>query len=107
MLRGYKAIVKTSTRTRILGTCLVLLAAPTIWAGNSEESILATVLLFLGWAIVLASVPALVLFPRVYMSIAGGMLPDDATGTLFGWRLLGLVGMIIGVALFRAGMLAL
>ena len=104
VLRGFRAMVKTATRTRILGVfLLLLLAAPIIWAGVSEESTPATALLFIGWSIVGICVPALVLFPRVYMNLVDAVLPADPGDNLFGWRLLGLVGVIIGAALFQFG----
>ena len=103
-LRVFRAIIKTNARTRILGTCLVLLGAPTIWAGGSEESTLAIILMFIGWASVGVGVPALVLFPRIYVAIADAILPADSNTDLFGWRLIGLVGVVIGPALFGAGL---
>lgn len=103
VLRGFRAMVKTTTRTRITGVVLLLLAASMLWAGFSEESTPATVLLFIGWIIVGICVPAVVLFPRVYMNLVDAVLPADPGDNLFGWRLLGLVGVIIGAALFRFG----
>jgi hypothetical protein len=106
-LRSFRAIVETNARTRILGACMLLLAGPTIWAGNSDESALATVLLFLGWGIVGICIPALLLFPRLYMTIATAVLPIDSNASLFGWRIIGALGVMIGAIAFWFGLLAL
>ena len=79
-----------------------------IWSGMSENSSLAAVLFIFGIFFLVVAIPALVLFPNVYMSIAESMLPaDDPAGNLFGWRILGLVSVIIGIAIFRVGVEAL
>ena len=57
-----------------------------------------------GVFVVVVSLPALVFFPRAYMSVAEGFLPADSNNGLFGWRMLGLVGVVIGTALFMAGL---
>ena len=106
-LRGFRAMIRTDARTRTFGTCLVLLAVPAIWAGTSENSTLATVLLFIGWTVVGICIPALVLFPRVYMNVAEASLPADSITSLFGWRVVGLLGVVIGATLFWFGLLAL
>ncbi len=106
-LRGFRVMIKTHARTRVFGGCLVLIAVPTIWAGGTETSTLATVLLVLGWFVLVISVPALVLFPRVYMAIAEAVLPAETHTDMFGWRLLGLLGFVIGIGLFWFGWLAL
>lgn len=53
------------------------------------------------------AIPALVLFPNAYMSIASAFMPDDIKGNLIGWRLHRLAGVIIGVAIFMVGLGAL
>ena len=106
-LRWFGGIVQSEARTRILGTCALLVAAPMIWAGASETSGLGFVLFVFGVLVVIVSLPALVFFPRAYMAIADGFLPADSDTGLFGWRILGLVGVVIGAALIMAGLRAL
>ena len=84
-----------------------MMALPMIWSGMSENTGLASFLLIVGVFFLLVAVPALMLFPNVYMNIAESMLPKDLDGSLFGWRVTGLVGVIIGVAIVRVGMAAL
>ena len=78
-----------------------------IWACASETSGLASVLFVFGMFVVVISLPALVFFPRAYMAVVDGLLPADLDTGLFGWRMLGLVKVIIGAALFMAGLHAL
>jgi len=106
-LRWFGGIIQSEANTRIFGTCVLLVAAPMIWAGASEPSGLATVLFIFGVFIVVVSLPALVFFPRAYMAIADGFLPADSDTGLFAWRMLGLAGVVIGAALFMAGLHAL
>jgi hypothetical protein len=51
----------------------------------------------------LISFPELLLVPSIYMNLANLFLPDDLIGSLFGWRITGLVGVIIGVAFLMVG----
>jgi hypothetical protein len=106
-LRWFGEMIKTKVRTRIMGAFVVLMALPMIWSGMSENTGLASFLFIVGVFFLLIAVPALVLFPNIYMDIAESMLPEDLGGSLFGWRIMGLVGVIIGIAIFRVGMAAL
>jgi hypothetical protein len=106
-LRWFGGIIQPEAKTRIFGICALLVAAPMIWAGASETSGLGILLYVFGVFVVIVSLPALVFFPRAYMAIADGFLPTDSNTGLFGWRILGLVGVIIGAALFMAGLRAL
>ncbi len=105
-LRWFGEAIKTKTRTRVFGAVVVLITVPMMWAGMLENSTLANVLFILGVFIFVVSILALVLFPSAYMSVAGSFLPSDASSNLFGWRLLGLVSVIIGIGIFRVGMVA-
>ncbi len=106
-LRWFGEAIKTEGRTRVSGAIVVIIAVPMIWSGMSENTGLASVLFILGIFFLVVAIPALVLFPNVYMSLAISFIPDDFSGNLLGWRLLGLVGVIIGVAIFMIGMRAL
>ena len=108
-LRAFAKVVSTETGTRGLGVLSTLIfSAPMIWAGVAENSGLAEFLLILGIFILAVAVLALVLFPRTYMSIAESFLPpEESDSNLFGWRLLGVVSVIIGGAIFVAGLRAL
>ncbi len=106
-LRLFGEVVKTETRTRMFGIFAVLIALLMIWSGIDENSGLASIMFIFGVLILVITIPDLVLFPRGYMSVANSMLPADPDTNLIGWRILGLVNIIIGVAFFRAGMVAL
>ena len=106
-LRWFGAAVKTKGRTRIFGVIAVLIAVPMIWSGVSETTGLAGVLFIFGVFVLVFAIPALVLFPSFYMSLSKGFVPDDLSGNLLGWRILGLVGVIIGVAIVMVGVDAL
>ena len=100
-LRAHRAIFETVARTRTFCAIIALLGALTIWAG-SDTSTLAIVLLILGLLVVAFSVLGLA-FPQGLMSIVDGLLPAELDGGLLGWRMLGLVAVIIGAALFMFG----
>ncbi len=102
-LRWVKDMISTETRVRTLGLYALVLPALMIWAGASEDTVLAYVLLVFGLLFLLLPIPWLVFFPRSYMEFTNSLLPSN----LMGWRVLGLVGVIIGVAIFMIGMRAL
>ncbi len=106
-LRLLGEVVKTEARTRMFGTFAVLVSLLMIWSGIDENSGLASFMFIFGVLILVITIPALVLFPRFYMSVVDSMLPADSDTNLFGWRIFGLVNVIIGVGLFRIGMVAL
>ena len=106
-LRWVSQAIKTEARTRMLGIFAVLIGSLMMWAGMNLQIGLEIIIFIFGVLIVMVSVPALLLFPNAYMSVASSMLPADADTSFFGWRILGLVSIVIGVALIRAGMVAL
>ena len=116
LLRWVKGtIIRTDGRTRIFGAFLLTLAAAMIWAGASEEgsfdvnqqSTLAAILSLIGWAWVFVMTTALVLFPGFYRGLTNAFVPSDPSGSLSGWRLLGLVRVVISVPFIYFGALAL
>jgi hypothetical protein len=106
-LRWVKGVIGNAGRTRALGAIALILGATMVWAGASEHSVLATILSVGGWAVVGMSTFALLLFPGVYRAIADAVLPSDLNASLIAWRILGLVGVIIGGLLIYFGALAL
>jgi hypothetical protein len=106
-LRWFEGLIRTNGRTRAFGMVILALGASIVWAGSTEHSSLATILLIAGWAFVGVSTLALVLFPTVHRTIAEAVLPSDTDADLSGWRILGLVGVLIGGALIYFGALAL
>ena len=101
----FRHVIGTTRRTRIFGACVVLvLAAPMVWAGASEDTGIATLLFVLGIFIVAVTIPMLVVFPRAYMDLAAMFLPAEDDSDFVGWRLLGLVGVVIGGAFILAGL---
>ena len=105
-LRSFQRLISSDGRMRTAGVFLVLLAAVLVWAGSSEDSTLAGVLPFVGWAFVAGSTFLLV-FPGAYRALARKFLPSDLGGRLVGWRVRGLVGVIVGALFIYFGALAL
>jgi hypothetical protein len=102
-LRWNKDMISTETRVRTLGLYALVLPALLIWAGASEDSGLANVLLIIGLFYLLVAIPWLVFFPRSYMEFANPLLPSN----LMVWRVLGLLSAIVGLVLVRIGLSAL
>ncbi len=98
-LRWFKDMIRTETRIRTLGVFALTLPALMIWAGASEDTVLAQVLLIFGLFFLLFAIPWLVFFPRSYMELTSSLLPSN----LMGWRLLGLLGAIVGLVLVYFG----
>lgn len=102
-LRWFREAIKTESRTRILGAVAVVLAVTMVWSGMPQRFALETVLFTCGIFILLFAIPMLLLVPSLYMNLANSLLPENQTGSLFGWRITGLVGVIIGVAFLVVG----
>ena len=115
LLSWFKGTIRTNGRIRIFGAFWLSLGAAMIWAGASEEgsfdvnqqSTLAFILSLIGWAWVVVMTPALMLFPGFYRGLTNAFLPSDPSGSLSGWRLLGLVRVVISVPFIYFGALAL
>jgi hypothetical protein len=102
-LRWVKNMISTEIRVRTLGLYALVLPALMIWAGASEDTILANVLLIFGLFYLLIAIPWLVFFPRSYMEFTNSLLPSN----LMGWRVLGLLGVVVGLVLVHFGLDAL
>jgi len=105
-LRWFTRQVGTNSRIRVMGVIGLLLGAAMFWAGSSDDSVLATVLTAFGLGALAVSILT-VLFPGGYREVADKLLPDVETANLTRWRILGLVGAMIGVLLIYFGVLAL
>jgi hypothetical protein len=106
-LGWFERLIETDGRIRALGAVTLMLGTAMAWAGASERSGLAMILFVIGWAVIGSSTLALVLFPDAYRSIAEAVLPSDTDEDLIGWRLLGLLGVFVGVLMIYYGALAL
>ena len=106
-LRWFQRLISSNGRTRVFGAFLVPLGTVMVWVGNSEDSGLAGVLSFVGWAFVAGSTLLLVLFPGAYRAVAREFLPSDPCGRLVGCRIRGLVGVAVGALFVYFGALAL
>ena len=106
-LRWLQRLIRSNSRMRTLGAFVVTLGVVMVWAGNSEDSGLASVLSFAGWAFVGTSTLLLMLFPGAYRAIAREFLPSDPGGRLVAWRLRGLIGVLVGSLFIYFGALAL
>jgi len=100
-------LLKTEARTRILGTIVVLIALLMMWAGMAQHTGLEIVMFIFGIFFLVVAVPGLLLAPTIYRNLANSFIPDDLSGSLFGWRMLGLLGVVIGVAILMVGLDAL
>ena len=98
-LRWFTAMIETEARVRTLGFCVLLLPVLMIWAGSTEDTALALVLLIFGLFFLFVAIPLLLFFPRSFMDIASAFLPTS----LMTWRLLGLMGVLFGLVLIYFG----
>ena len=102
-LQWVNELIANEARIRTLGIYSLFLPALLIWAGTSEDTTLAGVLLIFGLFFLLVAIPWLVFFPRTYMEFTRSILPSN----LMTWRLLGLLGVIVGLVLVNFGLDAL
>ena len=98
-LRWFTAMIETEGRVRTLGLCVLLLPVLMIWAGSTEDTALALVLLIFGLFLLFVAIPLLLFFPRSFMDLASAFLPTS----LMTWRLLGLMGALFGLLLIYIG----
>ncbi len=94
-------------RRQRCGAALMAMGALMIWAGWRQTSLLATVLLVFGIGVVLFAAVGLLLFPGGFRSLSATLEPDDPIGTLMGWRIMGLGGLVIGGLFVYFGALSL
>jgi hypothetical protein len=98
---------RTNGGLRKLGTFVLLVGLTMIWAGSSEDSGLADVLSFVGFAFVGISTLLLLLFPSAYRVLVDSMIPEDTSGVLTFLRFKSITGIIIGVLFIYFGVCAL
>ena len=104
-LRRFRRLVETDRPTRILGVIVLILGAAMVWAGTTEDSSFASLVFVVGlWFGVAGAL--VVVFPGGYRGLVRFFLPD-VTGRLLGWRLLGILGTSIGLAVILFGVRAL
>ena len=115
LLHWFKGTATTNGRIRTFGAFMLGVAMILIWAGASEEgsfdlngqSTLAFILSLIGWVWVVVMTTGLVLFPGFYRAIIHTFVPSELSGSLIGWRLLGLVRIAISAPFVYFGALAL
>jgi len=105
-LRCARGLVATDRPTRILGVITLVLAAAMVWAGATEDSSFASLVFVVGLWVAAAGM-FLVFLPGGYRGVVRFLLPEVVTGRLLGWRLLGVLGTSIGLALIVVGVRAL
>ncbi len=106
-LRWFRTMAHTNVGLRKLGTFVLLVGLTMIWAGSSEDSGLADVLSFVGFAFVGMSTLLLLLFPNAYRVLVDSMIPEDTSGVLTFLRFKSITGIIIGVLFIYFGVCAL
>ena len=102
-----KKITRTNASIRKMGATGLALGGAMIWAGASEETGLAGVLLFFGWAIAGMCTTLLVVFPGGYRAIIDRALSVEESDFLIFLRGRSVVGIIIGALLIYFGARAL
>ncbi len=115
LMRWFSTTARTNGRTRTFGAFMLPLGVAMIWAGASEEgsfdlngqSTLAFILSLIGWAWVVVMTTALVLFPGFFRALIHTFVPSELSGSLIGWRFLGLVRIAISAPFIYFGALAL
>ena len=105
-LRRFRGLIATNRPTRILGAVVLILGAAMVWAGTTEDSSFASLLMVVGLWIGAAGA-LLVILPGGYRGLVRFFLPDVAKGRLLGWRLLGVLGTSIGLLVIYIGVRAL
>ena len=106
-LRWFTGAISTNGPIRVMGTCAVILGATMAWAGASEDSTLASILSFAGWALVVMCTLGTVLFPVAYRALFNAAMPSDGNTKLTLLRMRGLAGVIASVVLIYFGARAL
>ena len=128
-LRRMEQMIRTNRPIRGVGAFALVLGATMVWAGASEggsydlssQTTLAFIVSLIGWALVVILTPVLVVLPGFCRDLINAFLPSDSegetpqalktsldtSGSLIGWRLMGLVRVVISVALIYFGALAL
>ncbi len=102
-MKWLKNLIGTTKRVRTTGLTVLVFPVILIWVGISEETLLAQVLLILGLFLLFFSIPWLVFFPQSFIELANWLLPSG----LMAWRVLGLLGAIVGLVLVYVGWRAL
>lgn len=106
-LRWFEKLISTNGRVRVLGAVMLPLGVAMIWAGSTEDSGLAGLLFMVGLGIVTVCALWLLPFPDAYRALANEILPSDRSGSLIGWRIVGLAVVFAGALLIYFGALAL
>ena len=104
-LRWFRWQIETNNRVRMLAAFVLVPSAAMVWAGTTDDSTLAGVLMIWG-AFGLVMGPILVVFPGPYRTFASGFLPAAEEERLPGWRLLGILNVVGGSLLIYVGVLA-
>jgi hypothetical protein len=128
-LRGMGRMVRTNRPIRGVGAFALALGATMVWAGASEggsydlnsQTTLAFIVSLIGWALVGLITPLLVVLPGFCRALTNAFLPSDyegitpqalktsldTRGSLIGWRMMGLVRVVVSGLLIYFGALAL
>jgi hypothetical protein len=106
-LRWFRNVAGTNRGLRTLGSLILLIGFAMIWAGSLEDSGLATVLFFVGFAFVGISTLLLLLFPGAYRDLVNSTMPEDSRGVMIFLRFKGIAGIFVGAAFIYFGVRAL
>jgi hypothetical protein len=105
-LRWFRVLVETNKTTRVFAAFLLIVSAAMVWAGTTDETALAVILRL--WGVLgLVLAPLMVIFPGPCREFIGAFFPTVGEMRLPGWRLIGVLNVIVGSLLVCFGALAL
>ena len=105
-LRLVRELLQTNNRTWILGAVLLGICAAMVWAGTTDDSVLAGFLM-LGGMSGIAVGTALMILPGVFRRFVTAFLPAVEEERLPGWRVFGIAVTSAGFLLVYFGVLAI
>lgn len=106
-LRWTHSVLAEDAKRQRVGAGLVGLGGLMIFAGWSQDSLLATVVLVFGIGTVLFAAVGLLVVPKGLSNVRQTLEPNVPIGTTMGWRLLGLGGLTIGGLFVYGGLRSL
>ena len=105
-LRWLRGLIETNKTTRIFAAFLMVISAAMVWAGTADATALAVILRLWGLlGLVLASL--MVISPGPWREFASAFFPAVGDTRLPGWRMIGVLNVIVGSLLVYFGVLAL
>ena len=102
----FRGKIASKGRVRVLAAIALSLGAVLVWAGASEDSVLATILTAFGLVSIAVSVLGVV-FSGAYLNFVNTIVRSDSRASRTAWRFRGLAGVLVGLLLIYYGVHAL